>query len=292
MYLNVFNPFWNYFSHTVYWRGGLFPNVYSCLLCGRFVILVQSLSRVMGFPGGSDSKEFACNVGNLASILGLGRSPGGGHGYPHQYSCLENPHGQRSLVGYSSWCHRVRQDWATKHSPTLCDPMNCSLPGSSVFHYLPEFAQILVLEKTLENPLDCKEIKPDNLKGNQPWILIERTDATAEAPIIWPPDAKSRLTGKDPDAGKDWNRRKRGWQKMRRWDGWMASPIQWTWIWANSGNWWRTGKPGMLQSMGVAKSRTWLSKWTTTTYINTWCQIHTHTHTHVYNIHIKSILSI
>ena len=57
----------------------------------------------MGFPGGSGSKESACNVGDLGSILGLGRSPGGGHGNPLQCSCLENPHGQRSLVGHSPW---------------------------------------------------------------------------------------------------------------------------------------------------------------------------------------------
>ena len=56
-----------------------------------------------GFPGGSDDKESACNVGNLGSIPGLGKCPGGGHGNPPQYSCLENPHGQRSLVGYSPW---------------------------------------------------------------------------------------------------------------------------------------------------------------------------------------------
>ena len=56
-----------------------------------------------GFPGGSDGKESACNVGNLGSIPGLGKCPGGGHGNPPQYSCLENPHGQRSLVGYSTW---------------------------------------------------------------------------------------------------------------------------------------------------------------------------------------------
>ena len=59
------------------------------------------------------------------------------------------------------------------------------------------------MEKTLESPLDCKEIKLVNRKGNQPWIFIERTDAEAEAPIIWPPDVKSRLTGKDPDAEED-----------------------------------------------------------------------------------------
>ena len=58
---------------------------------------------MMGFPGGSDSKESTCRVGHVGSTLGLGRSPGGGHGNPLKYSCLENPHGQRSLVGYSPW---------------------------------------------------------------------------------------------------------------------------------------------------------------------------------------------
>ena len=61
----------------------------------------------------------------------------------------------------------------------------------------------MVLEKTLESPLACKEIKPVNPKGNQPRIFIGRTDAEAETPILWPPDVKNRLTGKDPDAGKD-----------------------------------------------------------------------------------------
>ena len=59
-----------------------------------------------------------------------------------------------------------------------------------------------MLEKTLESPLGCKEIKPVNLKGNQPQIFVGRTDAKAEAPLLWPPDVKSQLTGKDPDAGK------------------------------------------------------------------------------------------
>ena len=75
--------------------------------------------------------------------------------------------------------------------------------------------QSVVLEKTLEDPLDCKEIKPVYPKGNQPWIVIGRTDAKAEAPILWPPVAKSWLIGKDPDAGKDWGKRRRGWQGMR-----------------------------------------------------------------------------
>ena len=60
-----------------------------------------------------------------------------------------------------------------------------------------------MLEKTLESPLDCKEIQPVNPKGNQPWIFIRRTDAEAEAPILWPLDVQNLLLGKDPDAGKD-----------------------------------------------------------------------------------------
>ena len=68
----------------------------------------------------------------------------------------------------------------------------------------------VVLEKTLESSLDCKEIKPVNPKGNQSWIFIGRTDAEAEAAILWPPDAKSRLTGTDPDAGKDWGQEVKG----------------------------------------------------------------------------------
>ena len=68
----------------------------------------------------------------------------------------------------------------------------------------------VVLKKTLEGPLDSKEIKPLNAKGNQLWIFIGGTDAEAEAPILWPPDVKSRLTVKDPDAGKDWRQKEKG----------------------------------------------------------------------------------
>ena len=66
----------------------------------------------------------------------------------------------------------------------------------------------MVLEKTLKSPLDCKEIQPVNPKGNQSWILIGRTDAEAETPILWPTDAKNWLIGKDPNAGKDWRQKK------------------------------------------------------------------------------------
>ena len=68
----------------------------------------------------------------------------------------------------------------------------------------------MVFEKTLESPLDYKEITPVNPKENQPWIFIGMTDAEAEAPILWPPEAKSWLTGKDPDAGEDWGQEEKG----------------------------------------------------------------------------------
>ena len=72
---------------------------------------------------------------------------------------------------------------------------------------------------TLESPLDSKEIQPAHPKGNQSWIFIGRTDAEAEAPILWPPDVKNWLIGKDPDAGKDWRWEEKGWQRMRWLDG-------------------------------------------------------------------------
>ena len=77
----------------------------------------------------------------------------------------------------------------------------------------------VVLEKTLESPLDCKDFKPVSLKGSQSWIFIGRTDAEAETPILWPPDAKNWLIWKDPDTGKDWRWERRGWQRMRWLDG-------------------------------------------------------------------------
>ena len=101
------------------------------------------------------------------------------------------------------------------------------------------------LEKTLESPLDSREIKPDSLKGNQPWILIGRTDA--EAPILWPPEAKRQHTGKNSDAEE--RLRSEGDKGDRGWDGWMASHQCYGWTWANSRRWWGTGKPDVLQSL-------------------------------------------
>jgi len=100
----------------------------------------------------------------------------------------------------------------------------------------------VVLEKTLESPLGCKEIQPVNPKGNQSWIFIGRTDAKAETPILWPPDSKNWLIEKDPDAGKDWRQE----EKIRWLDGITDSMDI---VWAISSSWGWTGKPGMPQSM-------------------------------------------
>ena len=103
----------------------------------------------------------------------------------------------------------------------------------------------VVLEKTLESPLDCKEIQPVHPKGDQSWVFTGRTDV--EAPTLWPPDAKSWLIWKDSDAGRDWGQEEKG---MTGWDGWMASVTRWTWVWVDSRSWWWTGRPGVLRFTG------------------------------------------
>ena len=99
--------------------------------------------------------------------------------------------------------------------------------------------------RRLESPLDCKDIPPVHPKGAQSWVFIGGTDVEAESPILWPRDTESWLIGKKP-----WC-----WEGLRAvgegnnggWDGWMASLTQWTWVWVDSGSWWWTGRPGMLQ---------------------------------------------
>ena len=166
---------------------------------------------------------------------------------------------------------------------TLCDSMDCSTPGLPVHHQLQEFTQThvhwvrdaiqpsyplsspsptawalknwcfwtVVLEKTLESPLDCKEIQPVHSEGDQPWDFFGRTDAKAETPVLWPPHASwvKELT--------HWRRLwcweglgARGEGDDRGWDGWMASLTRWTWVWVNSGSWCWTGRPGVLRFMG------------------------------------------
>ena len=113
-------------------------------------------------------------------------------------------------------------------------------------------AWIVVLGKTLESPFDSRECKPVHPKGKQPWIFIGRTDAEAEGTILCPPDGKSQLNGRAGGEGDN-----------RGWDGWMTSPTQWTWTWANSGRYQRTRKPWCAVVHKVTKSQTLLSNCTT-----------------------------
>ena len=113
--------------------------------------------------------------------------------------------------------------------------------------------QIVVLKKTLESLLDCKEIKPLNPKENQPWIFIERTDAEAEAPILWPPGMKSQFTGKDADAGENWGQKEKGWKdETVGWHHWLDEFEQ------TMGDGEGQGSLTCCSSWGL-QSRTWLS---------------------------------
>ena len=111
---------------------------------------------------------------------------------------------------------------------------------------------MVVLEKTPKSPLDCKEIKSVNPRGDQPWIFIGETDAEAEATIFLPPDAKSQLTGKYPDSGKDWGQEEKGATEGEI-VGWHHQLNGHEF--EQTGRQWRTGKPGVLQFMGSQRVR-------------------------------------
>ena len=97
-----------------------------------------------------------------------------------------------------------------------------------------------------------------------PGCLLEGLMLKLKLPILWPPDAKSWLIWKDPDAGKDWEQEEKG---TTGWDGWMASPTQWTWVCVNSGSWWWTGRPGVLRYIGSTDMTEQLN-WTELIYFN------------------------
>ena len=110
----------------------------------------------------------------------------------------------------------------------------------------------VVLEKTLESLLDCKEIQSVHPEGDQPWDFFGRNDAEAATPILWPPHAKSWLMGKDPDAGRDWGQEEKGTteDEMAGWHHRLDGRV-----WMNSGSWWWIGRIGMLWFMGSQRVR-------------------------------------
>ena len=129
---------------------------------------------------------------------------------------------------------------------------------------------IVVLEKTLESPLDCKEIQPVHPKGDQSWVFIGRTDAEAETPILWPTHVKSWLIGKDPDAGRHWGHEEKGTteDEMAGWHHRLyGCELEWT---LGVGD----GQGGLAAAIhGVTKSRTWLSDWTELNWISVFSSV-------------------
>ena len=151
--------------------------------------------------------------GDVGSVSGSGRSPGIGNGYdqPRQHIIKQRHYFANNGLPHQGYCFSsghvwmweldYKQSWAAKN---LC-------------------FWTVVLEKTVKSPLDCKKIKPVHTKGDPSWVFIGRTDAEAETPILWPPDAKSWLIGKDPDAGKDWEQEEKGMteDEMAAWHHWL-----------------------------------------------------------------------
>ena len=164
----------------------------------------------------------------------------------------ESPWTEKSGLLQSMGSQRVGHDWSDWLYSAIKKEWNnsiCSNVGGPRVYYTKwnrggQIAHDVTYMWGLEHesPLHCKEIQTVHPKGNQSWIFIGRTDAEAETPILWPPDVKSWLIWKDPDAGKDWVRAG-GEGDDRGWDGWIASQTRWT------------GRPGVLQSTGSQRVR-------------------------------------
>ena len=130
--------------------------------------------------------------------------------------------------------------------------------------------RIIILEKILKSPLDCKEIKPANPKGNQPWIFIGRTDAEVEVPMLWTLDVKSWITGKDPDGGKDWGQEEKGTteDEMIGWHHWHSGH-EFKQTQGDSEEQGSCSEEAWQAAVnGAAKSWIWLNNWTTMTLLS------------------------
>ena len=197
------------------------------------------------------------------------------HGLQHnRFPCRSSTPGAYSNSCPLSWCHPTISSSAIPFSSHLFSSSHVQMweldhkEGWALKNWC---ILIVVLEKTLENPLDMKEIKPVNPRGNKSWVFTGRTDAKAEAPVLWPPDVKNWLLGKDSDAEKVWRQEEKG--MTRGWDVWMVSLTHWIWVWANSRSWWWTGRPGMLHSMGLQRvGHNWATElnWTWRRWTS-WC---------------------
>ena len=214
---------------------------------------------------------------------------------PHRWQPTRLPHlwgspGKNTGVGchFLLQCMKVKSENEVAQScPTLSDPMDCSPPGSSIHGIfrqeywsgvpLPSPKEswglknwcfwTVALEKTLESPLDCKEIQPVNPKGNQPWILIGRTDAEAETPILWPWSKELTHWKRPLMLGKIEGKRRSGWQRMRWLDGithWMDI------VWTSSGSWLMDREAWCATVPWVAKSWTQLSYWSELRQLDQW----------------------
>ena len=152
---------------------------------------------------------------------------------------LRRPHGENGIHPRS---FSVQFSSVTQSCPTLCDPMDCSTPVvmygceswtiKKAEHWRIDAFELWCWEKTLESPLDCKEIQSVHPKGDQSWMFIGRTDVETETPILWPPGELSHLK-------RPWfweTLRAGGEGDNRGWDGWMASLTRWTWVWVDSGS--------------------------------------------------------
>ena len=140
--------------------------------------------------------------------------------------------------------------WDNKLDPSAKERL---WSANQAFHVLPYKHQLSLKFQTPESPLDSKKIKPVSPKRDQPWVFTGRTNAEAEAPVVnwklwW-----SQMTHWKSPWCREWLMAEE--ERERGWDGWMASPMQWTWTWANTRAWWRTGRPGVLQSTGPQRVR-------------------------------------